>query len=79
MLDRAHAAPDEEHGTRTTLIVSRLTSWSGSFPAIVCAAALVLTWVVGGLWVPQRWSNNTYQLVIGTVTTIVTFVMVFII
>ena len=59
--------------------MSRLTSWLGSFPAILLAIILILVWLVGGIWVPHHWEDGTYQLVVGTVTTIVTFVMVFII
>lgn len=79
MPDGAHAGADDEHGTRVTRVLSTLTSWLGSVPAILLAGGLVLAWVVGGLWVPRHWGNDTYQLLIGTVTTIVTFAMVFVI
>lgn len=79
MLYGAHAVSDGEHGTRITRFLSSLTSWLGSVPAIVLAVGVVLAWLVGGLWVPKHWGNDTYQLLIGTVTTIVTFAMVFII
>ena len=41
--------------------------------------ALVLAWFIGGFFVRQHFSNNTYQLLINTGTTIITFWMVFII
>lgn len=79
MLDRARDEFHEERGTRVTRLLSSLTSWLGSVPAILIALAIVLAWVVGGVWVPGHWGNDTYQLFIGTATTIVTFAMVFII
>jgi low affinity Fe/Cu permease len=45
----------------------------------VIAALLVSTWAVGGLFVTGHFANNTYQLVINTGTTIITFLMVFVI
>src|SRR4051812_34804284 len=40
---------------------------------------LVVAWFIGGFFVNKHFSNNTYQLLINTGTTIVTFLMVFII
>src|SRR5690242_4620764 len=40
---------------------------------------LVVAWFIGGFFVRQHFSNNTYQLLINTGTTIITFWMVFII
>src|SRR4051812_8892060 len=40
---------------------------------------LVVAWFIGGFFVNKHFSNNTYQLLINTGTTIVTFWMVFII
>jgi low affinity Fe/Cu permease len=79
VLNRAFAQSDDHHGTWSTRLVSSMTSGLGSVPAILLAAAIVLGWLIGGLWVPRHWANDTYQLLIGTVTTIVTFAMVFII
>jgi low affinity Fe/Cu permease len=40
---------------------------------------VVLAWLLGGFFVTNEFSNNTYQLLINTGTTIITFWMVFII
>lgn len=79
MLNGVPAASNDEHGTLVTRFLSSSTSWLGSVPAILLAAGVVLAWLIGGLWVPGHWGNNNYQLIIGTVTTIVTFAMVFVI
>lgn len=79
VLNRAHDVSHDERGTRVTRLLSRLTSWLGSVPAILLAVGVVLAWLVGGIWVPGHWGNDTYQPLIGTATTIVTFAMVFII
>lgn len=70
--------PDDK-STSLTRAVGNITGWLGSFPAIGVAVALVLLWFVGAIFVPQHFVNNTYQLVINTGTTIITFLMVFII
>jgi low affinity Fe/Cu permease len=56
-----------------------MTGWLGSFPAIVFSVLLVLVWFGGGFFVTDHFANDTYQLVINTGTTIITFWMVFII
>jgi low affinity Fe/Cu permease len=56
-----------------------MTGWLGSFPAIMLSFVLVVAWFVGALFVHDHLANNTYQLLINTGTTIVTFWMVFII
>jgi low affinity Fe/Cu permease len=53
-----------------------VTRWTGSSWAFLLAAAVVLAWVVTG---PLFGFSNTWQLVINTGTTIVTFLMVFLI
>ncbi len=54
----------------------RVTEFAGSTPAFFIALATILAWLVTG---PVfRWSD-TWQLVINTGTTIVTFLMVFLI
>jgi low affinity Fe/Cu permease len=70
---------DEHRGNVLTRAVGRLTDALGSFPAIAFSAVIIITWLIGGLFVKQHFSNNTYQLVINTTTTIITFMMVFII
>jgi low affinity Fe/Cu permease len=70
--------PDDK-STFMTRTVGNVTGWFGSFPAIVIALALVVLWFIGGLFVTDHFGNNTYQLLINTATTIITFLMVFII
>lgn len=50
--------------------------WSGSACAFTIALALIIGWIVTG---PIFNFSNTWQLVINTATTIVTFLMVFLI
>ena len=69
----------EDHGTALTRVISNVTGWLGSFPAITLALALVAAWVIGGLFVSGGFGNDAYQLVITGGTTAVTFLMVFII
>jgi low affinity Fe/Cu permease len=52
------------------------TEWSGSTAAFVTALAIIVTWVATG---PLFHYSDTWQLVINTGTTIVTFLMVFLI
>jgi low affinity Fe/Cu permease len=57
-------------------IAERVASWAGRPAAFVLAFAIIVIWAVSG---PVfRWSD-TWQLVINTGTTIVTFLMVFLI
>src|SRR5688572_25580080 len=73
---------DEQEQDRSTALtrgVSRMTGWLGSFPAIVLSVSIITVWFVGGFFVKDGFGNNTYQLIINTATTIVTFLMVFII
>ena len=55
---------------------TKATIATGSTPAIIIAFAVILVWVVSG---PFFNYSNTWQLVINTGTTIVTFLMVFLI
>lgn len=66
-----------DQSTRLTRAIGDITGWLGSFPAILASMFVVAVWFVGGAFVGL--GNNTYQLVINTGTTIVTFLMVFII
>ena len=52
------------------------TAWAGSSAALALAAAVILIWVMTG---PIFQFSDTWQLVINTGTTIVTFLMVFLI
>jgi low affinity Fe/Cu permease len=55
---------------------SAVTAWTGSSSAFALALAIVVAWAVTG---PIFHYSNTWQLVINTGTTIVTFLMVFLI
>jgi low affinity Fe/Cu permease len=54
----------------------RVSTWAGSTWAFLAALAVVLAWLVTG---PLFRYSDTWQLVINTGTTIVTFLMVFLI
>ena len=55
---------------------SAATRWTGSTPALTCAVGVIVVWLVTG---PLFHYSDTWQLVINTSTTIVTFLMVFLI
>ena len=55
---------------------SRVTEWSGQPGAFIASVAVVVAWLVTG---PLFGYSNSWQLVINTGTTIVTFLMVFLI
>jgi low affinity Fe/Cu permease len=59
-----------------TRISSRMATWAGQPIAFVLAVATIIIWVVSG---PIFHWSDTWQLVINTGTTIVTFLMVFLI
>jgi len=59
--------------------VSNLTTFLGSFTAIVGAVVLVALWGIGLLVVPGGPFNVHYAMVVTSVTTMITFIMVFII
>src|SRR4051794_23497927 len=71
--------PAERKSTVVTRAVGTATGWLGSVPAMVTALTLVVLWFIGGSFVSGHFANNTYQLLINTGTTIITFLMVFII
>jgi low affinity Fe/Cu permease len=70
------AAATELQSTKTTRAIGHLTGWMGSFPAIAGSILLIVVW---GLTGPMLGFSDTWQLVINTGTTIITFLMVFII
>jgi low affinity Fe/Cu permease len=77
------ATDTQEHsraGSRLNLLFSRfaqkVASWTGNPIAFLLALAVVLVWIVTG---PIFNYSDTWQLVINTGTTIVTFLMVFLI
>jgi low affinity Fe/Cu permease len=53
-----------------------VTRWTGGTSAFACACAVIVVWAVTG---PLFGFSDTWQLVINTGTTIVTFLMVFLI
>lgn len=69
----------DEKSTWITRSIGKVTGSLGSFPAIVFAVVLVVAWFLGGFFVSGHFANNTYQLLINTGTTIITFLMVFVI
>jgi low affinity Fe/Cu permease len=59
-----------------TRFANAVSRWTGRPVAFVICLALVLTWAISG---PLFGFSDTWQLVINTTTTIVTFLMVFLI
>src|SRR5215213_5511700 len=57
-------------------VASRIASATGRPPALILAFAIIIVWAVTG---PLFHWSDTWQLVINTSTTIVTFLMVFLI
>lgn len=55
---------------------NKITSWTGSSYAFLLAVSIVISWAISG---PLFDYSETWQLVINTGTTIITFLMVFII
>jgi low affinity Fe/Cu permease len=63
-------------GLRFEAFSSAVTRWTGSTPAFATALGVVVGWAILG---PVFHFSDTWQLVINTGTTIVTFLMVFLI
>jgi low affinity Fe/Cu permease len=57
-------------------VANRVAQWSGSYRTFVGAVTIILVWAVTG---PLFKFSDTWQLVINTGTTVVTFLMVFLI
>jgi low affinity Fe/Cu permease len=68
--------PRSRLGRRLEDLSRAVTAWTGSSWAFAIAAAVILVWLVTG---PLFHFSDTWQLVINTGTTIVTFLMVFLI
>src|SRR4051795_13721703 len=71
--------PDRrQHDHRNVLsrFASAATARTGSTPAFIIAAGIIVVWLITG---PLFHFSDTWQLVINTGTTIVTFLMVFLI
>lgn len=62
--------------TKFSRLARKVTDWSGSVWATGAAFALIVAWTVGGFFVGF---GDFYQIIINTVTTIITFLMVFLI
>jgi len=61
---------------RFQIFASKVSGWLGSHWAFVTALAIVLVWLISG---PVFRFSDAWQLVINTGTTVVTFLMVFLI
>jgi low affinity Fe/Cu permease len=68
-----------DRSTRATRFIGNVTGMLGSFPAILVSVLLICAWIVGAAFVRKGFENQLYQLLINTGTTIITFLMVFII
>ena len=68
--------PRSSLGQRLEHLSRHVTFWAGSSWAFAIAAAVILVWLITG---PLFHFSDTWQLVINTGTTIVTFLMVFLI
>jgi low affinity Fe/Cu permease len=78
-MDSSHRARHRPHtalGRKLERMSHLVTLWSGSSGAFTLAALTIVAWLVTG---PIFHFSNTWQLVINTGTTIVTFLMVFLI
>jgi low affinity Fe/Cu permease len=77
---KAAAAKSGKHGGDWSELFSRMACviahWTGKPAAFLTATALVIIWAATG---PMFGYSDTWQLVINTSTTIVTFLMVFLI
>jgi len=63
-------------GSTLETFATKVTRWAGSTTAFALAAGIILAWLISG---PLFAFSDTWQLVINTGTTIVTFLMVFLI
>jgi low affinity Fe/Cu permease len=76
---RVSMAVPADRSTRATRAISKATAAVGSFPMMLGAVGAVAAWLLGGLFVPGGYGNTSYQLPVSTVSSIVTFLMVFVI
>lgn len=58
-------------------LARRISNLLGSLIACIAAASLIIVWCIGGIWF--GYTDVVYQLIINTTTSIITFLMVFII
>ena len=66
----------QDNSTRLTRAIGYVTGWLGSFPAILGSVVIIVIWAITG---PIFNFSDTWQLIINTGTTIITFNMVFVI
>ena len=66
----------QKKGAAAEAVAARVTEWVGSGKGLMSAVAVVVLWAATG---PIFGWSNTWQLVINTGTTIVTFLMVFLV
>ncbi len=71
-----HCDPQHSEQGWFTWFAHSIARWSGKPAAFLVAFALILVWAVTG---PLFGFSDTWQLVVNTATTIVTFLMVFLI
>lgn len=76
LLRRASPNPTSNIGRTLESVSLSVTRWTGSSWAFASALTVIVTWLVTG---PIFRYSDTWQLVINTGTTIVTFLMVFLI
>ena len=74
-MTRSHK-PSPSFSSRMASFSAAVSGWTGSTPAFLIALGAVLVWVVTG---PLFGFSDTWQLVINTATTVITFLMVFLI
>jgi low affinity Fe/Cu permease len=72
MTDRRH----HDHRNILSRFATLATTWTGSTAAFVTAVLVIVIWLITG---PLFHYSDTWQLVINTGTTVVTFLMVFLI
>jgi low affinity Fe/Cu permease len=73
---RKHSYKGHWLSTQFSHLAQTVATWSGHPVGFLLAAAVVIVWIVTG---PMFDYSDTWQLVINTGTTIVTFLMVFLI
>jgi low affinity Fe/Cu permease len=84
MSDHSKVVPNSKNGTNAPGTVGRefqvlaasVSAWMGSKWAFLAALLVIASWAITG---PYFRYSNTWQLVVNTATTIVTFLMVFLI
>lgn len=66
----------EQKKNKFEWLADKVTQWSGSSYAFGVATGMIVVWLICG---PVFKYSDTWQLVINTSTTIITFLMVFVI